>query len=166
MSVPYELAEFEVFVKSAADGSLQPVTIASTEDSRKFYGSGAGLTIDSRASSRWIVKAAKPSGDRVIADYTFEEPIAGGPGTELVVAINQKGLNARVSIGRFRISLTTEDKPTIKDKVVGIPEDVFRAARRHADIRSGAENSLLLSYYRAIALTTKRKKLYLTGPNH
>lgn len=176
---PLELSEFEVEVRARGEKEAHSVKIAEAEDDRKFYGAGAGLTIDGTTSSRWMLKAAKPSGDRVQAIYKFAEPVAGGPGTTLTVRMIQHGLNKRITVGHFRLSLTMAPKPTLGS--VGVPEEVQwivsraqgylsqipqmpqmpRGLQAPQASRTPEDDEILFRYYRAVApeLEETRRKI-------
>ena len=52
----------------------------------------------------------------------FAQPIAGGPGTKIVVKMLHESKFPQHNIGRFRLSLTTAAKPSLSE--TGLPADI------------------------------------------
>src|SRR5262245_30324053 len=68
-------------------------------------------SIDGKADTGWPVSGHEQPADRT-AVFTFAEPV-GGPGTKLVVTLKHESQFAGHNIGKFRLSLTTAEKPSV-----------------------------------------------------
>jgi hypothetical protein len=84
------------------------------------------------------------------AVFTFARPLPGGPGTTLVVGLEHNSVHPRHNIGRFRLDLTTAEKPSLKDRA-GLADTVVKALTTDATKRSSAQRDLLAAHYRGIA---------------
>lgn len=146
---PVELSEFEVY---AGEGeSPQRVTLAKADQDRTFFGAKADSLIDGHLHGSWMILANKPNSDRVTAIFSFEAPLSAGPGTTLTFKIHQRGLNKRVELGRFRISVTTDATPALDKGTVGIPEEPLVISRKDGASRTTDEEQRLERYFRTIA---------------
>ena len=142
----FALHELEIDVHSVL-GATSRVSVRSTDADK---GSGDGL-VDGDELTSWSVGESEKYAPTVAAVVRFTQPIAGGPGTELVVRMKHLGLAmvaGRTAIGRFRLSLTT-DKTVPLEAPVGMPEIAFWDGEASATPRIEA----VAVYFRTVALS-------------
>ena len=88
------------------------------------------VLIDGTTSSRWTVRARKPVDERVQVAFLLPAPLAIEAKQKLRVRLNHHGLNNRVAFGRFRISITDDEEPSLSAAPLavtdGVPLDVLQ----------------------------------------
>jgi hypothetical protein len=106
-----------------------------------------------KGKTGWAVEGHLRKGADRQAVFTFSRPIAGGPGTTITVRLEH-------NIGRFRLDLTTVDKPSLGNKA-GLPDAVAAALLVEPAKRGDAQKSLLASHYRGVSteLEPTRRKI-------
>jgi hypothetical protein len=142
----FVLTEVDVAAVSA-DEKTTPVKLAGVEADFSQDNHPAANAIDGKADTGWAVAGHEKPADHAIV-FSFAEPI-GGPGTKLVVKLHHDSQFAGHNIGRFRLSLTTAEKPDLSGS--GVPADVAAALQLTSDKRSPQQDELLDSYFRKIA---------------
>ncbi len=147
---PFVLSEIEIDAYSLGDHGPRPIAIASAIEDRRFILGSAADAIDGQLSSGWSNISQRSSGDRTYAIFRFAEPISGGPGTEITVRLKSFALNPRTTIGRFRLALTSVEKPGLS-KEIGVPEQVLETLLVPVAERSDTQSKLVSRYYRTIA---------------
>ena len=70
------------------------------------------------------------------------------PETQLTVQLKHESIYAQHNIGRFRLSLTAGDKPTLQDQ--GLPDAVVAALKIGPNQRNAEQKKALADYYRTI----------------
>jgi len=135
---PIEISEFAVRYTDS-DGQVHDVPIREAEGDRNFFGSKADVTVDGKLHSRWLIRANKPITDKVTVVYTLENPIPRDTVGEIEVILFQRPLNKRTSVGRYRLSVTSDPAPEF-NTTLGMPNpyldatlDDFAAANQIAD---------------------------------
>jgi hypothetical protein len=80
--------------------------------------------------------------------FVFDKPVAGGPGTTIAVRLRHESQYSRHNIGRFRLSLTSSQKPSLDG---GLPADVVAALKIEPSKRTAKPQAVLRAYYESIA---------------
>jgi len=128
-----------------ADGSAKAKSFALREPAADFSQSNwdvAGAADDDE-SSGWGI--APKSGQPHQAVFTFASPVSYKAGTQLTVTLAQQH-GGQHTIGRFRVSLTTDEEPI----GLGLDERVVAAIEKPASERTDDEGGAVLAYYRSI----------------
>ncbi len=152
----FVLTEVEV-TAVGADERPTPVTLAAAEADFSQENYPVAQAIDGKADTGWAVAGHQTPADHA-AVFTFAEPV-GGPGTKLVVKLHHDSQFAGHNIGRFRLSLTTAEKPSLSG--AGLPASVAAVLKTTADQRSAADELVLDAHFRKIApeLAAVRERL-------
>jgi mono/diheme cytochrome c family protein len=141
------------------DGKRVPVKLVRTEADFSQPGFPVASLL-SRKGAGWAVEGhVRKNVDRS-ALFAFARPLAGGPGTTLSVQLQHNSIYAQHNIGRFRLDLTSADRPALGDKA-GLPDAVAQALLVEPGKRSDAQKNTLAVYYRGIAgeLEPTRRKI-------
>jgi mono/diheme cytochrome c family protein len=144
----FVLTGFTVSV-AAGDGKPEPVRLARAEADFSQPGFPVSSLLQRRRRAGWAVEGHLRKGSDRAAVFAFARPVAGGPGTTLVVKLVHGSAYAQHNIGRFRLDLSTAERPGLGD--AGLPDAVVRALRTPAEGRSPAQQAALADYYRGIA---------------
>jgi hypothetical protein len=142
----FVLTEIEV-TAVGADEQSTPVKLAAAEADFSQENYPVAQAIDGKADTGWAVAGHQTPADHVAA-FTFAEPV-GGPGTKLVVKLHHDSQFAGHNIARFRLSLTTAEKPNLLG--AGLPANVAAALQLPGDQRSAADEQVLDAHFRKIA---------------
>jgi hypothetical protein len=142
------LTGLEVAVRSLDNLEPQRVAIASAAADYAQQGFPIEAAIDDKADTGWAVDGHVRKEDRM-AVFTFAEPIAGGPGTTLTVRLLHQSQYAQHNIGRFRLALTTLEKPQLPQG--SLPADIATAVETEAGARTPEQSAALAAHYRGIA---------------
>jgi hypothetical protein len=144
----YVLTRFEV--EAATPGARpQPVKMASAVADYSQNGFPIAAAIGLGTGPGWAVDGFSKRENRT-AVFTFARPLAGGPGTVLTVRLKHESVYAHHNIGRFRLALTSADKPGLSGQG-GLPDGVSEALTADAAKRTPAQKEALARYYRGIA---------------
>ncbi|MEX2176475.1 MAG: PSD1 and planctomycete cytochrome C domain-containing protein [Pirellulaceae bacterium] len=142
----FVLSEIEV-AALAADGKSTPVKLAAAAADFSQDGHPIANAIDGKADTGWAVAGHEKPADRAAA-FTFAETV-GGTGNSLVVTLKHESEFAGHNIGRFRLSLTESEKPSLSG--AGIPAAVAEAMQLDAAKRSPEHEELLDGEFRRAA---------------
>ena len=123
------------FIRAEADYSQPGFPVASLLGRK-----GAGWAIEGHVR-RNVDRAAL---------FVFARPVAGGSGTTITVRLEHNSEYAQHNIGRFRIDLTSADRPALGDKA-GLPDAVAQALLVDPAKRGDAQKNTLTIFYRTIA---------------
>ena len=104
--------------------------------------------IDGKPSTGWAVAGHQRKGQNRTAVFQFAKPLAGGPGTTLTIRLRHESRFPRHNIGRFRLSLTSSPKPTLKG---GLPGNVVAALKVAPNKRNAAQKDALRKYHQSVA---------------
>jgi hypothetical protein len=138
----------EVEVESvAADDKQSFVKLSAGQADFSQEGYPVAAAIDGKADTGWAVAGHEKPADHA-AVFTFAEP-AGGPGTKLVIKLHHDSQFAGHNIGRFRLSLTTAESPSISG--AGVPAVVAEALQLAADQRTDKHEQALEAHFRKVA---------------
>ncbi len=145
----FVLTEFEVEVVSLDNPKPQPVKIAAAvaDFSQKDF--PVANAIDEKPNTGWAVAGHVKKVPKRQAVFTFAKPIAGGLGTTLHVRLKHESMFKNHNIGRFRLSLTTAKKPSLK--AGGLPTDIVKALQADPAKQTLAEKVQLTKHFRDTA---------------
>jgi hypothetical protein len=144
----FVLTEVEVAVVPAPDAPPMPWKIRKAEADFSQQSHPVALAIDGDPKSGWAVDGhVKPADHRAI--FVFEKPLEATPTTKLIVRLRHESQYAQHNVGRFRLSATSADEPSLSD--VGIPANIVEAIRSDSEKRSPAQKDALRAYFRTIA---------------
>ncbi len=140
----FVLTSFEVQLATTNSATNQPVKIASAiaDFSQKNY--PVTDAIDGKSDTGWAVDGGTKATNHQAA-FIFEKPLAGGPGTTLVVHLKHESKLKRHNIGRFRLALISVDKPVLTE--LGLADDVAEALRKARTERSSKEVEVITKYF-------------------
>jgi hypothetical protein len=141
------LTGFEV---SLAETPGQLIAIASAQADYEQKDFPVSAAIDADPASGWAVSGHEIKGQNRYAMFTFAQPIAGGPGTKLIVRLKQQSSFANHTILKFRLSATTIDAPKLAS-VAGADAKISAIQLKDAASRTVEDNAELAKYYRGIA---------------
>jgi hypothetical protein len=140
-------------------GKKSPVKLARAEADYSQPGFPVASLL-TRGGAGWSVEGhVRKNADRS-AMFVFASPVAGGPRTTLIVQLRHDSVYPQHAIGRFRIDLTTVDRPGLGDKA-GFPDAVVQALLVEPGKRTEAQKNTLAVHYRSIAgeLEPARRKV-------
>ena len=138
------LTEFQAAVRG--DGEMwNPVTIAGVTEDFFEPGKPAALAIDGVPESGWTVKGG--IGRPHHAVFELKDDLRG---RELKLSLHQFGIH-QMTIGRFRISLTSADRPV---KASGVPAEVESALRVPSESRTTEQTAAVRKRFLATAPET------------
>ncbi len=130
-----------------ADEKATPVKLAAVEADFSQENYPIANAIDGKGDTGWAVAGHEKPADHA-AVFAFAEPV-GGPGVKLVVKLKHDSQFAGHNIGRFRLSLTTSETPSISG--TGVPADVAAALQTEIDKRTPQQVAALDAHFRKIA---------------
>jgi mono/diheme cytochrome c family protein len=132
------------------EGKPQPVKLAAA--AADFAQPGFPVASLLSSGPGWAVEGhVRKNVDRQ-AVFTFAQPIPGGPNTTLVVRLEQTSIYPQHNIGRFRLDLTSAEKPAVGGDA-GLPDPVALVLAADPTKRTAAQRDTLAAYYRTIAPT-------------
>lgn len=132
----------------AADGAKTPLKIAAAEADFSQASWPVAAAIDGKNNTGWAVDGHNQAANR-LAMFVFDEPAGVAPGAKLVVRLQHQSTHAQHNIGKFRLSTTSAETPTLTGS--RFPADVVLALGVEANERSEAQRKTLTDYYRTIA---------------
>jgi hypothetical protein len=138
-----------VLTRIEVEANGQPVPLAAAVADHSQAGFPVANAIDPKSNTGWAVEGHVKRENRT-AVFTFARPVAGGPGTLLTVRLKHESIYAQHNIGRFRLALTSVDKPSLSQKG-GLPPQVALALAVEPGKRTAAQKELLARHYRSIA---------------
>ncbi|MCP5526973.1 MAG: PSD1 domain-containing protein [Verrucomicrobiales bacterium] len=103
--------------------------------------------LDGKPETGWAVAGHEKPADHQAA-FIFERPVAGDPDAELVLTLRHESAHERHNIGRFRVSLTGVEAPTLDPDA--LPADILAALQTASDARPPEQNAALESHFLAI----------------
>ncbi len=138
------LTEFEV--EAGPEGAdLERVAIAHASEDYAEKGHPAAKAIDGVYDTGWNVKGA--IGQPHAAVFAFAEPIGEGNPTRLVLTLRQEYIH-QMTIGRFRLSVTTDARPV---RASGLPAEIETIVQIPRDERTAEQLDRLTAYYLMVA---------------
>jgi len=144
----FVLTRFEVGVVDEARAKPRAVKIAKALADFSQPGFPVQNAIDGKPTTGWAVAGHERKGQNRTAVFVFDKPLAGGPGTTITVRLRHESQYTRHNIGRFRLSLTSSQKPSLDG---GLPADVVAALQIEPSKRTAKPQAVLRAYYESIA---------------
>jgi hypothetical protein len=141
----FVLTGFEVEVTSKDNPKPQPVKITSAVADYSQPDHPIAHAIDADPATGWAVDGHTKPENRQAA-FTFEKPIAGGEGTVLTVVLKHESQFAGHNIGRFRLALTSVERPGLGEK--GLPVEIAKVLAVEPAKRTPQEKEALAAHYR------------------
>ncbi|QDU97615.1 PSD1 and planctomycete cytochrome C domain-containing protein [Lignipirellula cremea] len=147
----------EATASTASDKKEQPQKIRSVVADYEQQGFPAAHAIDGNGKTGWAVDGHQKPANRT-AVFLFDQPQFG---EQLTIQLAFQSQYAKHAIGRFRLSLTSVETPSITLAGDGPSAAIVALLNKPADQRSPAEQTQLADYYRSIApaLAATRKQL-------
>lgn len=105
----------------------------------------AALSIDGQHDTGWSIRGR--TGQAHAAVFNLAEPVGDGRGTRLHLTLFQEGIH-QMTIGRFRISATTETRPV---RASGLPADVEALFLKPDGQRAADEDARIRRHYLTVA---------------
>ncbi len=164
----FVLSELVVSVKSS-DGTEQPVPLQNASATYEQTGAAeqnpygkwaAAAAIDGDVKGRtWGWAVMEKVGQAHVAVFEMKTNLTLGEGQTLSVSLWQNLDNPRHTLGRFRISVSTSDRPVHASD--SLPAQLAAIINLPADQRTEAQSSELAAWYRSVApgLETVRAQL-------
>jgi len=131
------------------------IPIAGSAHSFAGAGSSSALAFDGNEETSWTISGGH--GQAQSAVFSFEQPVSGGPGTSLKVALIHFSYYP-VSLGRFRISVT--DAPN-SERLSTLPAEIESLLVLPDAQRTSEQQQTLRKYFLSIApeLAAERKRI-------
>ncbi|KAB2644411.1 MAG: DUF1553 domain-containing protein [Verrucomicrobia bacterium] len=126
--------------------SPSAVKLAHVVTSSEAEGFPALAMLDGRRETGWGNPIGHSSEQQ--AAFHFAEPLVAASDTVVTVRLRHDHDQRKVTIGKFRLSLTAVEKPSLRAPV---PEDVLKALRVEAEKRNDKQQQTIARHYRAIA---------------
>ncbi|MDZ4861347.1 MAG: DUF1553 domain-containing protein [Candidatus Hydrogenedentes bacterium] len=143
----FVLTGFEVAVAGATE---QPVAIASASADFEQPDFPIAATLDADPATGWAVSGHEKPNINHFAMFTFAQPVAGGPGTKLIVRMKHESEFPKHLIAQFRLSLSSLASPTLASAAT-LDAKLTSTVLKPETKRSGEETEELSKYYRGIA---------------
>ncbi|NUM55623.1 MAG: DUF1553 domain-containing protein [Candidatus Hydrogenedentes bacterium] len=141
------LTGFEVSLSETPD---QTIPIASAQASYEQPDFPVSASIDADPATGWAVSGHEIKGKNRYAVFTFAEPVAGGPGTRLIVRMKQQSGFVNHTIYKFRLSATTVESPGLAS-AIGTDAKISELLLKDPASRTVEDNAEIAKYYRGIA---------------
>ena len=135
------LTEAKIAVEQAQDSTPQPVAIRDASADFAEAGRSASHAIDGRVDTGWSVGGGIGKPHAIV--FRLAEPLAGLPGSRLVLTLEQKYIH-QMTIGRFRIATTTDVNPPVASPLAA---DLETIALLPPDQRSSDQADALRSHF-------------------
>ena len=143
------LTEFQLAAAPPDDGAgkpeLRPVRLAQATEDFAAKDRAATLAIDGITDTGWSVQGGV--GKPHAAVFELAEDLGDGRGSRLVVTMHQEYIH-QMTIGRFRLSVTTDPRPV---RASGLPADLETILLVPRGLRTDAQARRLEQHYLAIA---------------
>ncbi|WZO99965.1 PSD1 and planctomycete cytochrome C domain-containing protein [Isosphaeraceae bacterium EP7] len=140
----FMLSEFQAKA-GPATGDLTPLAFGRATEDFGAAKHGAATSIDGIFDTGWSI--AGGVGKAHAAVFELKEPLAGGPGTRLALTLVQQYIH-QTTIGRFRISATTQARPV---SASGLPAAVEAALLVKAEDRTPEQLGLIRGHFLDVA---------------
>ncbi len=137
----------QVNLDASPDGvkPLHPVEVLDASADFEEKGRAAALTLDGKTDTGWAVGGGVGSPHAIV--FRLGEPLEVGPGGRLVLTLQQMYIH-QTTIGRFRVSTTTDPDPPVAS---GLPEDVEEIALIPAARRAPDQSRALEQHFLSVA---------------
>ncbi len=143
----FVLTEFEI-EKVAADGKAERLKLSAADADYSQEGHAVAQAIDGNAATGWAGNGHMEAKSRTAA-FTFEKPLKLAADERLQVKLIHQSQYPQHNIGRFRLSLTGAEKPTLSGS--SIPADIATILQTEVAKRTPQQQEKLLAHFRSIA---------------
>jgi hypothetical protein len=141
----FVMAEFQVTAApKAAPDQAKPVVLQTPLADFSQANFEVATAIDGNLDDQRGWAVAPKTGILHWATFETKEPVGGPGGTTLTFKLHHQ-FNNSWTLGRFRISVTRQPKPGL-----GLAEDLRAVLAVAPEVRSAAQNEVLLSYHRGM----------------
>ena len=144
----FVVTDVSVEVIAAPEATPVPVKLIAALADFEQAGHPVGTAIDNKPDTGWAVEGHVKKADHK-AVFVFEKPVAAGPSVTFVLRLKHESPYPKHNIGRFRVAVTSEEKPTLSD--FALPETLVAALQAKAEKRTAEQQMLLAKHYRGIA---------------
>jgi len=144
----FVLSEISVEFQAAPDDLPQPIAIKEALADFSQDAWPVAHAIDGRAETGWAVDGHNRRENRK-AVFVFAEPVAAGEEALMTVRLKHESSHAKHNIGRFRLAVTSHDKPELSD-LSGLPAEVAGALQAEPEKRNDDQRRAIDQYYRSI----------------
>ncbi|MDR3618362.1 MAG: PSD1 and planctomycete cytochrome C domain-containing protein [Paludisphaera borealis] len=140
------LTEFQAAVVGA-DGKAAPLKISKATEDYAASSRSAALAIDGVTDTGWGVNGQIGKPHAAVFELERSPDVVAGRPTTLKITMNQEFIH-QTTIGRFRLSVTTDARPVIAS---GVPADVEDVLLVDPAKRTDDQRLLLTKHYLAVA---------------
>jgi mono/diheme cytochrome c family protein len=133
---------------TAADGKATRLKVAAAEADFSQASWPVAGTIDGNNATGWAVDGHNKAENRA-AMFVFDKPVDVVAGSKLVVTLEHQSAHAQHNIGKFRLSTTALEKPTLSGS--RFPAEVVAALSADSASRNDAQKKTLTDYFRTVA---------------
>jgi hypothetical protein len=147
----FVLTEISIGIQGV-DGAEKPIKLKAAEAdfSQKDY--PVANAIDGKTNTGWAIAGHEKAANHM-AVFAFAEPAKGGAGYKLIVKLAHDSQFPQHNIGRFRLSVTSQEKPSLA-MPSGIPVEIAAALEVAADQRTPEQKNAITKHFRNIAPET------------
>ncbi len=139
------LTELQVGATTPDDPeTVRPLQLQDATEDYCEKGHPAGKAIDGISDTGWNIKGA--TGQAHAAVFSFTEPVGDARGFRMVLTMHQEYIH-QMTIGRFRVSVTTDPQPV---KASGLPTEVETALLVPADQRTEAQSERIQRHFLSV----------------
>ena len=122
-----------------------PVTLTNPTESYAGQGRSAALTLDGKTDTGWAIHGQEGRPNHIV--YAFEKPIHFDGGTLLALKLDQIYIHNH-TIGRFRVSVTTDPLPV---EACPVPAEIESTLATPTDQWSEAQHKLVKNHFLSVA---------------
>ncbi|MCP4886644.1 MAG: DUF1549 domain-containing protein [Planctomycetaceae bacterium] len=141
----FVLTDFLVSVSNGENSESMPVTIASADATFEQGSHAITNAFDNDPKSGWAVYEGRTVDRNHTAVFRFAEPIELVADSTLQISLRHQSVHARHNIGRFRLAVTSDDRPSLSNE----SDQLLAALSVETDKRSDDQRSLIQSAHRS-----------------
>ncbi|MDF1840381.1 MAG: PSD1 and planctomycete cytochrome C domain-containing protein [Rubripirellula sp.] len=141
----FVLTDFLVSVSNGENSAPMPVTIASADATFEQGSHAITNAFDNDPKSGWAVYEGRTVDRNHTAVFRFAEPIELVADSTLQISLRHQSVHARHNIGRFRLAVTSDDRPSLSNE----SDQLLAALSVETDKRSDDQRSLIQSAHRS-----------------
>jgi hypothetical protein len=168
----FVLTEVQVHILTKS-GKREAMKLVTAEADFSQDGHPVAQAIDGKPATGWAGNGHQEAKPRTAA-FLFAEPVELGEGEQLELKLLHQSQYPQHNIGKFRISLTTADNPSLSG--TSLPAEIAAALQADADKRTKEQQQSLTKFFRERApelkplrdeivdLEGQRKKLFDSIP--
>jgi hypothetical protein len=144
----FVLSEIEIKDAGGRRIPLRNATASTPVDAASSLGPAAAIDGRTTAGGGWALRAADRLDHRLVVETA--EPVGRGDETTLTLVLHQNAGRGR-TLGRFRLSGTTDPPPIRTEPGVPITKDIVDLAAKDPAQRTPEEHEALTKFYRRVA---------------